>query len=302
MQCNYNFIRSCLLIQNCKKNLLTLVQSKEETVCHPSTPQVFTSLTTLPVFKPFSYVLQYIGSLEVGRPGSRMEIVAAMRRIRVRFPWSTHTLPLWQNPLWNTGDVRCTSLCTFLTSSFLCARRPLFTHKWPVCVKLHSGQIQWAVRSSLNQGRIRRAAWIFWLRRDTARRDMFDAIRGKKTTSFKPPFVTIMQGRWKQHAALSLNITAVWQRHSGRKGFSCLSAVASNLTTKFMVSLGDRPPPQWHPRKDLILIQHPVQWAMLVIWSHWQRCRDAVCVWIPLVFSGIPVVCVCVCTFLESRF
>lgn len=28
--------------------------------------------------------LQYIGSLEVGRPSSRMEIVAAMRRIRVR--------------------------------------------------------------------------------------------------------------------------------------------------------------------------------------------------------------------------
>lgn len=28
--------------------------------------------------------LQYIGSLEVGRPSSRVEIVAAMRRIRVR--------------------------------------------------------------------------------------------------------------------------------------------------------------------------------------------------------------------------
>lgn len=35
-------------------------------------------------FKPFLVILQYIGSLEVGRPGSRMEIVAAMRRIRVR--------------------------------------------------------------------------------------------------------------------------------------------------------------------------------------------------------------------------
>lgn len=32
----------------------------------------------------WTLVLQYIGSLEVGRPGSRMEIVAAMRRIRVR--------------------------------------------------------------------------------------------------------------------------------------------------------------------------------------------------------------------------
>lgn len=31
-----------------------------------------------------STFLQYIGSLEVGRPSSRMEIVAAMRRIRVR--------------------------------------------------------------------------------------------------------------------------------------------------------------------------------------------------------------------------
>ena len=30
-----------------------------------------------------SWNVQYIGSLEVGRPGSRMEIVAAMRRIRV---------------------------------------------------------------------------------------------------------------------------------------------------------------------------------------------------------------------------
>lgn len=30
------------------------------------------------------HFLQYIGSLEVGRPSSRMEIVAAMRRIRVR--------------------------------------------------------------------------------------------------------------------------------------------------------------------------------------------------------------------------
>lgn len=38
----------------------------------------------LSIFKPFSHVSQYIGSLEVGRPGSRMEIVAAMRRIRVR--------------------------------------------------------------------------------------------------------------------------------------------------------------------------------------------------------------------------
>lgn len=36
------------------------------------------------ILQLFSYVLQYIGSLEVGRPGSRMEIVAAMRRIRVR--------------------------------------------------------------------------------------------------------------------------------------------------------------------------------------------------------------------------
>lgn len=31
-----------------------------------------------------STCLQYIGSLEVGRPSSRVEIVAAMRRIRVR--------------------------------------------------------------------------------------------------------------------------------------------------------------------------------------------------------------------------
>ena len=38
----------------------------------------------LPILKPLSYTVQYIGSLEVGRPGSRMEIVAAMRRIRVR--------------------------------------------------------------------------------------------------------------------------------------------------------------------------------------------------------------------------
>ena len=31
----------------------------------------------------FCFVLQYIGSLDVPRPNSRMEIVAAMRRIRV---------------------------------------------------------------------------------------------------------------------------------------------------------------------------------------------------------------------------
>ncbi|XP_035491306.1 carboxyl-terminal PDZ ligand of neuronal nitric oxide synthase protein-like isoform X1 [Scophthalmus maximus] len=38
-----------------------------------------------PPFELSSYIVQYIGSLEVGRPGSRMEIVAAMRRIRYEF-------------------------------------------------------------------------------------------------------------------------------------------------------------------------------------------------------------------------
>lgn len=32
----------------------------------------------------FACLLQYVGSLDVPRPNSRMEIVAAMRRIRVR--------------------------------------------------------------------------------------------------------------------------------------------------------------------------------------------------------------------------
>uniref|UniRef100_A0A8C9X798 Carboxyl-terminal PDZ ligand of neuronal nitric oxide synthase protein n=1 Tax=Sander lucioperca TaxID=283035 RepID=A0A8C9X798_SANLU len=50
-------------------------------------PQVVSGIHSLKlsIFKPFSDILQYIGSLEVGRPGSRMEIVAAMRRIRYEF-------------------------------------------------------------------------------------------------------------------------------------------------------------------------------------------------------------------------
>ena len=37
----------------------------------------------LPLYNRSSFSLQYIGSLDVPRPNNRMEIVAAMRRIRV---------------------------------------------------------------------------------------------------------------------------------------------------------------------------------------------------------------------------
>lgn len=60
-----------------------------------------------------STCLQYIGSLEVGRPGSRVEIVAAMRRIRVRCSQRSHDL----QALADGGSIRPVAFAEHLTQS-----------------------------------------------------------------------------------------------------------------------------------------------------------------------------------------
>lgn len=74
-------------------------------------------------------------------------------------------------------------------------------------------------------------AQVLWPRRDTACRFTCDNIR--RTNSSKASLYT-RRGHLKHCDALSLHIAAVLQRSTGRRGFSCLSAVRFNLTTKLL--------------------------------------------------------------------
>lgn len=96
-------------------------------------------------------ILQYIGSLEVGRPGSRMEIVAAMRRIRVRphlfcldLRFLTHNVAAVRRPYPPSSSVSGV-ICPSPWASHQSALSVL-TRKLPVCAEVLSSHIHWGCR------------------------------------------------------------------------------------------------------------------------------------------------------------
>lgn len=70
---------------------------------------------------------------------------------------------------------------------------------------------------------------ILWLRRDAASRFTCDDIRGASSSEAS---LHSTHDHLKHCDALSLHMAAVFQRNTGRRGFSCWSAVRFNLTTK----------------------------------------------------------------------
>lgn len=172
-----------------------------------------------------------------------------MRRIRVR---PLNLTPLWQQQSKHFSDdqtIDC-GACTLILSVSLvfyvspCAQcskdpyhtqHPLYTQITHPCKK---NKTTTTTQSSRFSG-LSAAVWItagfraqvLWLRRDTACRFTYDNIR--RTNSSKASLYT-RRDHLKHCDVLSLHITAVLQRSTGRRGFSCLSAVRFNLTTKLL--------------------------------------------------------------------
>lgn len=137
----------------------------------------------------------------------------------------------------------------------------LLTHKSLVCVKLHTRQIQWSVRSSLNHSRIHRAAPIF-MAEERYRVQVYmwnQQLSSPPLDQTRPLETQTMPCHYTQHCSVT--------EKTGRRGFSCVSAVGSNLTTKLLSQ-----PEVSHIlsdiRRHLILIPH-VQCSIMAIWLYW---------------------------------
>lgn len=196
----------------------------KQTICQPSAPQAISGIHSqqnCQSLKPFSFILQYIGSLEVGRPGSRMEIVAAMRRIRVRrlpLTWplfSLNTLTMTQQLM--VVHAHSLPLLCFMSHLVLVGSSITSPRK-----SVHSDSVgcQEQFKSRQDSG----GRFYGW--GDVQRASLY-VIPLQKTNQTR-------QGHWKRCNVLSLHMTAVLQRSTGSRGFSCLSAVGSNLTTELL--------------------------------------------------------------------
>lgn len=167
--------------------------------------------------------------------------------------------------IWS-GSVLCLTLSAVVTGSLVHTTSSLHIDHSSMYKTTHSGKIQWAVSSGLNH-----RVQILWLRRDAATRFTCDDKRGASCHSTQ---------HLKHCDALSLHVAAVFQRNTGRRGFSCWSAVRFNLTTKLLCHSEVRRSPSdtqegFNPSLCTVLLNGHlitaanIYWRRLLEFPHW---------------------------------